>query len=61
MIIECTKDNPWDGVKLENGVRISHPDAIEIAEDYGSLGSGGSHIEYECPHCKHKFLVQLPD
>lgn len=36
-----------------------HPDAVMIAEDYGS--AYGTYERYECPHCKHRFWVELPD
>lgn len=54
----CTADDPWTKEKSERSI---HPDAEEIDSDYGSLGSGGSYIQYKCPHCKESFWVELPD
>lgn len=59
--IQCTEENPWNKKLPPAGFSINHPDAVEIEEDYGSLISGGSYIRYECPHCLHRFWVQLPD
>lgn len=52
----CTASEPWD--KEKHGPRAIHPDADLIAErDFG----GGEYCEhYECPHCKHRFYVELP-
>lgn len=55
----CTTDNPW---KEEMGP-CEHPDAVEIDEDYGKGGgvADGDYVRYECPHCKLKFWVELPN
>lgn len=56
----CTKENPY---KEGDKGRWEHPDAVEIAEDYGRGGgvADGDFIQYECPHCKKKFWVELPN
>jgi len=56
----CTADNPW--TKEKDG-RWQHPDAIEIAEDYGKGGgvADGDFVQYECPHCGKKFWCELPN
>lgn len=58
----CTQENPYDP-KTGEGKHWGHPDAVEIDESYG-LGGGvadGDYVRYECPHCKLKFWVELPN
>ncbi len=57
--IICTADQPWNKESIY-GVRVQHPDAKHVGEDYDFYGEG-DYDEYECPHCKHQFRVQLPD
>lgn len=56
----CTAENPY---AIEKGGKWQHPDAIEIDEDYGKGGgvADGDFVQYECPHCKKKFWVELPN
>lgn len=56
----CTKESPYkEGMEG----RWSHPDAVEIDEDYGRRGgvADGDYIKYECPYCSKKFWVELPN
>lgn len=57
---QCTGAMPWHR-SYPRGPRWTHPDATHVRDDYGSLGSGGSYAEYECPRCGHAFSVMLPD
>ena len=56
----CTLESPYS---KDKGGRWQHPDAIEISEDYGKGGgvADGDYIQYECPNCKLKFWVELPN
>lgn len=56
----CTSDSPWSSDKTG---RWQHPEAIEIDEDYGKGGgvADGDYVQYECPNCKKKFWVELPN
>lgn len=58
---KCTKETPYKSQEVKQ--RWEHPDAIEIGEDYGKGGgvADGDFIQYECPHCKLKFWVELPN
>jgi len=51
--IHCSESFPWDGTKEDNQ-RISHPCAREIADH-------GETVTYECPHCKHRWTLELPE
>lgn len=53
----CKKEAPWSEDK---GMAV-HPDAKHLYDEYGSLAQGGSYERYECPHCKLRFWVTLPD
>lgn len=56
----CTKETPFfEGAPG----RWQHPDAVEISEDYGKGGgvADGDYVQYECPICKKKFWVELPN
>lgn len=53
--VTCTKENPWSGVR--NG-RVMHPDAVSIDQEDGY--PCGDYEVFECPHCKLKFKVELP-
>lgn len=50
----CTKENPNTNAKV-------HPDSIVVYEEYGGLSGGGDYERYECPNCKRRFWVELPD
>jgi len=54
----CSAENP---MPLKAPGHWLHPDAKFDFDEYGSLGSGGSHEHYTCPHCKKGFYVELPD
>ena len=56
-IIECTKDKPWDG-KTDPGDRVRHADAKEVGEQEEGY-PGGDIVTYACPHCGHRFRVEL--
>lgn len=50
----CSKDAP---MPAEAPGRWQHPEAREIGETY----SDGCFAEYQCPHCKRQWTVELPD
>ncbi len=52
----CTSLNPMP--PDEKG-RWQHPDAVQIDDDYGS--AYGTYERYECPNCRKRFWVELPD
>lgn len=54
----CTEDDPWTPQMSERAI---HPDAKLLYSEDGSLASGGSYDRYECPHCKLRFWVTIPD
>lgn len=56
MRVICTKDSPWTPDK---GTRAQHPDAAEVGEQRNGW-PGGDTQDYECPHCKTRFTVELP-
>lgn len=53
----CTASDPWDHTP-DRSVRVVHPDAVEVEQRDGY--PGGDYVDYECPHCKHQFSVELP-
>lgn len=52
----CTADDPWTP---DMNCRAIHPDAISINEDYGWHSTDGDFEDYQCPHCKTYFTVEL--
>lgn len=56
----CTKESP---MPKEHSGGWQHPDAIELYADYGQGGgvADGDYIRYECPNCKKRFWVELPN
>lgn len=52
----CTKETPWDH-KYDG--RVQHPDAQEVGEQEDGW-PGGDIVTYLCPHCGHRFKVELP-
>jgi hypothetical protein len=54
----CTEEHPY--VEGANGL-WSHPQAILINGEYYGLPGGGDYETYECPVCKLRFRVTLPD
>lgn len=60
----CSKNHPYNKkVPMKPDERWVHPDAKEIAEDYGKGGgvADGDYVQYHCPHCDLKFWVELPN
>ena len=58
-IRQCTKENPWDRVESRPGVRVQHRDArVVSSRDYHDTGD--EVVTYECPHCLHRFDVEIP-
>lgn len=57
----CTKETPYDLIEKSRG--WSHPEAIEIDEDYGKGGgvSDGDFVKYMCPICGIEFWEELPN
>lgn len=53
MIIDCTKEKPWNH-KSDPGDQIKHIDAVEIDEE------GGNIITLKCPNCGHVWKQELP-
>ena len=58
MIIECTKDKPWNG-QSDPGDHIRHVDAKEVGEQEDGW-PGGDIVTYQCPHCGHRWKQELP-
>jgi len=58
----CNAEHPMPQQRPSKS-RWSHPDADEVAEDYGKGGgvADGDYIQYTCPHCLHKWWVELPN
>ena len=58
----CNAEHPMPKQRPEKS-RWTHPDAKCIDEDYGKGGgvADGDYEKYECPHCKHKWWVELPN
>ncbi len=56
---ECTSHDPWD--ENRHGSWARHPDAVTLYTDEGGLSAGGDYDRMECPHCKHRFWVNLPN
>jgi hypothetical protein len=56
--IVCTRDHPWDKVERKS-VRVIHPDADEVGEQRDGWPAGDMQT-YECPHCGHRFEIELP-
>ena len=55
-IFYCRADNMWrPGVRA---FKVVHPDAVELRQEDG--WPGGDVVVYECPHCKHRFRIELP-
>ncbi len=54
----CTAERPW---KPEFGTDggVAHPDADEIGEQTDGW-PGGDIVTMECPHCKHRWTMELP-
>lgn len=52
----CTADNPWS--KSEPRQPVEHPDAIE-GEQYDGY-PGGDLVPMKCPHCQHRWTMELP-
>lgn len=59
---ECSKEHPMPEQRPKDS-RWSHPEAKEIAEDYGKGGgvADGDYIKFQCPHCKHTWWEELPN
>jgi len=54
----CTPERPW----TENdGTPATHPRAVVLFEEEGSLASGGSYERIECPDCGVGWWKMLPD
>ena len=58
----CNAAHPMPQQRPSNS-RWTHPDAEEIGEDYGKGGgvADGDYVQYRCPHCQHKWWVELPN
>ena len=58
MIIECTKEQPWDGKKAPND-RVRHHDTKETGEQEDGY-PGGDIITLECLNCGTRWKSELP-
>jgi len=58
----CTATSPMPNERPYKS-RWIHPDAICVDEDYGKGGgvADGDYEKYECPNCKHRYWVELPN
>lgn len=56
----CTEEHPYTP---DSEGSWQHPKAKMISEDYGRGGgvADGDYETYECPICKKKFTVELPN
>jgi len=55
-IFYCRAEHIWQpGIKA---FKVLHPDAVELRQEDG--WPGGDVVVYECPHCKHRFRIELP-
>lgn len=52
----CTARDPWK----PGDSRGVHPDAQEVRGSQQNGWPGGDIVAYECPHCKQRFDVELP-
>lgn len=59
----CNTKQPMPENRPSTGLKWIHPDAIEIAEDYGKGGgvADGDFVKYKCPHCLHEWWIELPN
>jgi hypothetical protein len=53
---QCTADHPWrPGLPTP----VTHPDACEVGEQEDGWPAGDI-VTYACPHCGHRWKVELP-
>ena len=52
----CTANMPW---REDLGVPVVHPDAREIGDQEDGW-PGGDLVNYLCPHCGHRWRMELP-
>lgn len=57
-VVECTAAKPWDGSSSPRQ-RVRHADAKEVGDQTDGW-PGGDIATYECPHCGHRWTVELP-
>lgn len=57
MIIECTKEKPWDKMK-DADARVRHMGAKEVGDQEDGW-PGGDWVRYECPHCGTTWKAEL--
>lgn len=52
----CTKENSWkEGLPTP----VQHPDAHEVGDQRDGW-PGGDIVTMECPNCKHRWTMELP-
>lgn len=58
----CTKEFPMPENRPPES-KWSHPDAVEVDEDYGKGGgvADGDYVKFKCPHCQHSWWSELPN
>ena len=52
----CTKNAP---MPKNAGGWWSHPDAVDVGEEFNGLSGGGDYDIYECPNCGLRFKVTV--
>ena len=57
MIIECTKDNPWNG-KRDSRDRVRHHEVEEVGEQIDGWPSGDI-VTWKCKNCGHQWKEEL--
>ena len=53
----CTKQTPWSPDK---GRWVSHDGAYEVPDSQRDGWPGGDIVTMECPHCGHRWKMELP-
>ena len=57
-VVECTRENPWDGTRVE-GQRVRHHEAHEVGDQEDGW-PGGDIVKVHCPVCGETWREELP-